>query len=203
MEAGHMTRFSAIVGGLLALVVCGVLFTQASAQTAPPWTTLFDGRNLDAFNPVGTANWKIADGVVQADSGTGFLVTKQPYGDFEIKAEIWVDEKANSGIFIRCADPAKIGADSCYEVNVYDTRPDPAYATGAIVDVAKVTTPLKAGGKWNTLEVRAEGPRLMVTFNGTRTVDVQDAKHARGPIGLQYGAGIVKFRNVQIRALGR
>ena len=70
-----MTRFSAIVGGLLALVVCGVLFTQASAQTPPPWTTLFDGRNLDAFNPVGTANWKIADGAVQADSGTGFLVT--------------------------------------------------------------------------------------------------------------------------------
>jgi len=198
-----MTRFSAIVGGLLALVVGGVLFTQASAQTAPPWTTLFDGRNLDAFNPVGTANWKIADGAVQADSGTGFLVTKQPYGDFEIKADIWVDEKANSGIFIRCADPAKIGADSCYEVNVFDTRPDPAYATGAIVDVAKVTTPMKAGGKWNTLEVRAEGPRLMVTFNGIRTVDVQDAKHARGPIGLQYGAGVVKFRNVQIRALGR
>ena len=198
-----MTRFSAIVGGLLALVVCGVLFTHASAQTAPPWTTLFDGRNLDAFNPIGTANWKIADGAVQADSGTGFLVTKQPYGDFEIKADIWVDEKANSGIFIRCADPAKIGADSCYEVNVFDTRPDPAYATGAIVDVAKVTTPMKAGGKWNTLEVRAEGPRLMVTFNGIRTVDVQDAKHARGPIGLQYGAGVVKFRNVQIRSLGR
>ncbi len=198
-----MTRFSAIVGGLLALVVCGVLFTQASAQTPPPWTTLFDGRNLDAFNPVGTANWKIADGAVQADSGTGFLVTKQPYGDFEIKADIWVDEKANSGIFIRCADPAKIGADSCYEVNVFDTRPDPAYATGAIVDVAKVTTPMKAGGKWNTLEIRAEGPRLMVTFNGIRTVDVQDAKHARGPLGLQYGAGVVKFRNVQIRALGR
>jgi len=198
-----MTRFSVIVGGLLALAVCGVLFTQASAQTAPAWTTLFDGRNLDAFNPVGTANWKIADGAVQADSGTGFLVTKQPYGDFEIKADIWVDEKANSGIFIRCADPAKIGADTCYEVNVYDTRPDPAYATGAIVDVAKVTTPMKAGGKWNTLEIRAEGPRLMVTLNGMRTVDVQDAKHARGPIGLQYGAGVVKFRNVQVRALGR
>jgi hypothetical protein len=198
MEAGTMKRFSVVVG---LLVVCGAFVHQASAQT--PWTTLFDGRNLDAFNPVGTANWKIADGAVQADSGTGFLVTRQPYGDFEIKADIWVDEKANSGIFIRCADPAKIGADSCYEVNVYDTRPDPAYATGAIVDVAKVTTPMKAGGKWNTLEVRAEGPRLMVTFNGVRTVDVQDTKHARGPIGLQYGAGVVKFRNVQIRSLGR
>ena len=198
-----MRCVTAIAGGLLALVLCGVFVTRTSAQATPPWATLFDGRNLDALTPVGTANWRIAEGAVQADSGTGFLVTKQPYGDFEIKADIWVDEKANSGIFIRCADPAKIGADTCYEVNVYDTRPDPAYATGAIVDVAKVTTPMKAGGKWNTLEIRAEGPRLMVTFNGVRTVDVQDAKHARGPIGLQYGAGVVKFRNVQIRSLGR
>jgi hypothetical protein len=197
-----MKRFSAIALGLLALVLCTVPGNQASAQTTP-WTTLFDGKSLDAFNKVGDANWRLADGVVQADSGTGFLVTKQPYGDFEIKAEFWVDEKANSGIFIRCADPTKIGADSCYEVNIFDTRPDPTYGTGAIVDVAKVATMPKAGGKWNTYEIRAEGPRMIVTLNGVRTVDVQDAKHARGPIGLQYGAGVVKFRNVQIRALGR
>ncbi len=197
-----MKRFSAIVLGLLALVLCGVPVNQASAQTTP-WTTLFDGKSLDAFNMVGNANWRLADGVVQADSGTGFLVTKQPYGDFEIKAEFWVDEKANSGIFIRCADPTKIGADSCYEVNIFDTRPDPTYGTGAIVDVAKVTTLPKAGGKWNTYEIRAEGPRMIVTLNGVRTVDVQDTKHARGQIGLQYGAGVVKFRNVQIRSLGR
>ena len=198
-----MKRFSAMAIGLLALVLCGAHINRASAQTAPPWTTLFDGKNLDAFNKVGDANWRLADGVVQADSGTGFLVTKQPYGDFEIKAEFWVDEKANSGIFIRCADPVKVGADTCYEVNVFDTRPDPTYGTGAIVNVAKVTTMPKAGGKWNTYEIRAEGPRMIVTLNGVRTVDVQDTKHARGQIGLQYGAGVVKFRNVQIRALGR
>src|SRR5258706_7813413 len=114
MEAGPMKRFSAIALGLLAFVLCGVPVNQASAQTTP-WTTLFDGKNLDAFNKVGDANWRLADGLVQADSGTGFLVTKQPYGDFEIKAEFWVDEKANSGIFIRCADPVKVGADTCYE----------------------------------------------------------------------------------------
>jgi hypothetical protein len=196
-----MTRSSAIAVGLLALVLCGV---QAAAQTTPAWTTLFDGRSLDAFNTVGAANWKIVDGIVQADGGMGgYLVTKQPYGDFEIKAEFWVDEKANSGIFIRCANPQMLGADTCYEVNIFDTRPDPTYATGAIVDVAKPTTAMKAGGKWNTYEIRAEGPRMIVTLNGTRTVDVQDTKHARGVIGLQYGVGVVKFRNVQIRALGR
>jgi hypothetical protein len=30
-------------------------------------------------------------------------------------------------------------------------------------------------------------------------VDVQDTKHARGPFSLQYGAGVVKFRKVEIR----
>lgn len=196
-----MKRVFAIVVGLIA--AGGIQTHHASAQAAPPWTTLFDGRSLDAFSPVGNANWKIVEGAVQADSGTGFLLTKQSYGDFEIKAEFWVDTPANSGIFIRCADPQKVGADTCYEVNIFDTRPDPTYGTGAIVDVAKPATMLKAGGKWNTYEINARGARLIVTLNGVKTVDVQDTKHARGPIGLQYGAGVVKFRNVQIRSLDR
>jgi hypothetical protein len=32
-------------------------------------------------------------------------------------------------------------------------------------------------------------------------VDVEHTGHQRGPIALQYGAGIVKFRNVKIRPL--
>jgi 3-keto-disaccharide hydrolase len=193
-----MKRWLSMIAVLL--VVFGALyFNNASAQTA--WTTLFDGKNLNAFNSVGNANWKIVDGVVQADSGAGYLTTKQPYGDFEIKAEFWVDEKANSGIFIRCENPQMLGADTCYEVNIYDTRPDPTYGTGAIVNVGKPSTMLKAGGKWNTYEIKAQGPRMIVTLNGVQTVDVQDTKHARGVIGLQYGAGVVKFRLVQIRTL--
>ena len=152
-----MKRFSALPAALLALVCCAGHFISASAQGAPSWITLFDGKNLNAFHPVGTANWKIVDGVLQADSGTGFLVTTQPYGDFEIKAEFWVDEPANSGIFLRCDNSEMITADTCYEVNVFDTRPDPAYGTGAIVNVAKPTTILKAGGKWNTYRSRRRG----------------------------------------------
>jgi hypothetical protein len=38
--------------------------------------------------------------------------------------------------------------------------------------------------------------------NGQRTVsNVQDGKHARGRITLQYGAGVVKFRKVEVRAI--
>jgi len=46
-----------------------------------------------------------------------------------------------------------------------------------------------------------EGPHLVVTLNGTRTVDVLDHKLSRGPIALQYGAGVVKFRKVEIKPL--
>ena len=52
---------------------------------------------------------------------------------------------------------AKIDSKVCYEVNIFDKRPDPTYGTGAIVDVAKVDPMPKAGGKWNTFEITAQG----------------------------------------------
>jgi hypothetical protein len=45
------------------------------------------------------------------------------------------------------------------------------------------------------------GAKFTVVLNGMRMVDVNDTKHARGPIALQYGAGTVKFRNVRVRTL--
>ena len=73
--------------------------------------------------------------------------------------------------------------------------------TGAIVDIAKVDPMPKAGGKWNTFEITAKGPQLVVVLNGQKTVDVQDSKHASGPFALQYGSGVVKFRKVQLKPL--
>ena len=194
-----MKRIAAVVAGLLVFSAASSLM-PVEAQGG--WTTLFDGKNMDAFNKVGDANWTIADGVLQADKGMGgYLVTKQTYTDFEIRAEFWVDTPANSGIFIRCDNPQMPGAEACYEVNIFDTRPDPSYGTGGIVNVAKVAAPIKAGGKWNTYDIRAQGSHLTVTLNGMKTADANDTKHARGPFALQYGAGVVKFRKVEIRPL--
>jgi hypothetical protein len=94
-----------------------------------------------------------------------------------------------------------IDGKTCYEVNIFDKRPDPSYGTGAIVDVAKVNPMPKAADKWNTYEITAKGPKLTVILNGEKTVDVEDTKHATGPIALQYGSGVVKFRKVQIKPL--
>ena len=173
--------------------------TRVSAQAAAGWKTIFDGKSLNGWTPIGDANWKLADGVVQADMGTGFLVSNDSYGDFELRAEIWVDEPANSGVFIRASNPKEITAMNAYEVNIFDKRPDQAYRTGAIVDVAKPMSVENAANQWNTLVITAKGPRMTVNLNGKPMVDVMNTAHARGPIALQHGAGVVKFRKVDIR----
>ena len=164
---------------------------------------------MDNFVTQGDANWRVDNGLVLADQGKGgFLVTKKSYKDFEIRAEFWAASDTNSGIFIRATNPQKIGADTSYEVNIWDIRPDPKYGSGAIVDFAAVTTPLQntVGGKWNVLEIRAVGNEITVILNGIQTVKLNNSKFAAGPFALQYGAGVkgalggpIKWRKVQVR----
>ena len=196
-----MKHSAVIILGLLFIGVVGFQPVSGASGQAGEWTTLFDGSSLDGWNALGTANWELADGAVQADSGGGMLVTEASYADFELTLEFWVDETANSGIFIRCSDPQSIRDTNSYEVNIYDTRPNQDYRTGGIVNFARPTSVINSGGRWNTYEIVARGPRLTVTLNGTRTVDIEDTQYADGPIALQYGAGVVKFRNVRIRPL--
>ncbi len=183
---------------------------EALAQTAAPrrrdtrtnWVTLLDGRSMDGWSPIGDANWTVTDGVVWANKGNGYLVSKNTYTNFEIRAEFWADADCNSGIFIRCSDPTKIDAKNAYEVNIFDKRPDPTYGTGAIVDVAKPAKMLKAADKWNNYDIVARGDRFTVTLNGVRTIDgARDARHASGWIGLQSAGGTIKFRKVEIRTI--
>ncbi|HEY7671434.1 MAG TPA: DUF1080 domain-containing protein [Gammaproteobacteria bacterium] len=172
----------------------------ASAPSAAgDWDTLFDGTDLAHFNPIGDANWEIVDGTVRANSGNGFLVTEESYSDFDLELEFWVTPDANSGVFLRCMNPLEISAMSCYEANIYDQRPDPKYRTGGIVDVASPMHELNTGGRWNSYAISLDGSHLRVTLNDVPMVDVEDSKLANGPIGLQYGAGTVIFRNVRIR----
>ncbi len=204
-----MKRLSAVTAGLvIAFSVFGCSYMPGQSDAS--WTTLIDGTaGLDNFNPIGEANWRAEDGAIVADKGKGgYLVSKNSYKDFQIRAEFWADHTTNSGVFIRCTDPGKVTATSAYEVNIYDQRPEPDYGTGAIVNVAKVAPMPKAGGKWNTYEITAKGSQLTVVLNGFQTVDVQDGKHAEGRVALQFGngpkdapGGAIKWRKVQIRSL--
>lgn len=169
------------------------------------WQTLFDGSSLSGWNQVGDGNWRVVDGAIVADAKTGkdngFLVSTQSYKDFEIRVEFWASSDANSGIYVRCSEPAAPTDRTCYEANIFDQRPEPKYGTGAIVHIGAVDPMPKAGGQWNTYLFTLKGTELTLVLNGVQTARVQDAKLAGGPVALQYAAGAVKFRKVQIRPL--
>jgi len=202
-----MKRWSSVTTGLLVIAVTAFGFASSSyGQADAGWITLIDGATgLENWNRVGDANWRAAEGAIQADQKTeqasSFLVSKNSYADFQIRVEFWASDDANSGIYMRCADPKTPTDKTCYEANIFDQRPDPTYGTGAIVHIAAVSPMPKAGGKWNTYDITVKGTRLTVTLNGVRTVDVEDSKLPTGPIALQYAAGVVKFRKVQIKPL--
>ena len=90
---------------------------------------------------------------------------------------------------------------NAYEVNIYDTRPDQTYRTGGVVNFAAPSTVINTPNQWNTYDITADGENIRVILNGVTTADVNDDTYSTGPITLQYGAGVVKFRNIRIRAL--
>src|SRR5688572_21402808 len=158
-QGGPMKAFA--WKGLVAVALVAALTSCASMGGGDGWVTLVDGtKGLDNFNRVGEANWTATDGAIQATQGgkeAAYLVSKSSYRDFMMRVEFWASDDANSGIFMRCQDPAKITDETCYEANIFDQRPDPTYGTGAIVKVAKVSPMPKAGGKWNTYEITLRG----------------------------------------------
>jgi hypothetical protein len=200
------TRACALVMGLIVVAfVIMHLVPQASGQTGPGWVTLLDGTNMGDWIHVGQTNWRLEDGAVVADKrtskGAAYLATKTPYKDFQIYAEFWASDDANSGIFLRCSDVEKIGSKTCYEVNIFDQRKDPTYGTGAIVNYVEVHPMPKAGGKWNTFEITAKGRHITVVLNGKTTADLHNGMFAEGPFALQHGSGVIKFRKVAIKPL--
>ncbi|MFZ0673294.1 MAG: DUF1080 domain-containing protein [Pseudolabrys sp.] len=182
----------------------GSLVSKAVSQEAG-WITLFDGKSLDGWDQVGESNWRVEDGAIVVDKmagkEAGYLVSKKPYKNFIVRVEFWPSDDANSGIYFRCLDPKKITDRTCYEANIFDQRQDPSYGTGAITRYVEVNPMPKAGGKWNTYEVTANGRDITVVLNGQMTAKLRNGMFDEGPIVLQHGAGGIKFRKIEVKPL--
>ena len=199
-----MTRWATLASAMLV----SALAAAGTASGQDGFVSLFDGKSMDGWTTVGTANWRVEDGALVADKSTappnskgGHLITKDSYKNHQIYAEFWTDEKANSGIFVRCKDPRKIGARDCYEFNIFDSRPDPSYGTCAIVYFAEANPRLKAAGKWNTMEITANKRQLVLTLNGQKTAETNNGFFEEGHFTLQWGGGVIKFRKVAVKPL--
>ncbi|MSO83593.1 MAG: DUF1080 domain-containing protein, partial [Acidobacteria bacterium] len=158
-------------------------------------------KTFNNFTMTGNANWKITDGVAEADVPRGYLVSKASYTDFDLHVEVWVLPASNAGVMLRITDVRDPGIQNAYEVNVNDTRKDQDGRTGSIVNVAKPLVKFDSGNKWTAIDITVRGPKMTVRMDGTLVAEGTDAKYKTGQIALQAAGDVVKYRNVQIRVV--
>jgi hypothetical protein len=177
--------------------------TLSAKEVEAGWILLFDGETRFGWAPRGPAKWAVADGTLTpvAGTGKGFLATTTEFPNYRLKAEFWVDDVANSGVFLRCPTTGEINSRNAYEVNIYDRHAQ--WPTGSINDVIRTRESPQTAGHWNSYDITADGTRLVVRLNGATVVNTRDSRHARGTLGLQYnGEGEVAFRDIKLQPLG-
>jgi hypothetical protein len=202
-----MKRIALLLSALTLCAGCATTNSKpnqlSSAEKQAGWTLLFDGESLTGWTPRDQACWDVVDGAIayRAGSGPGFLCTGKSYGDFELKVDFWVDDVANSGVFLRCPATEPIAGTNAYEVNISDSHLK--WPTGSINEVARRQGDIRSAGRWNSYHIAAQGNHLVVRFDGHVVVDTHDDREQFGQIGLQQfeGRGMVKFRNIKLKSL--
>ncbi len=189
------------------LIGVSTLIGGESHSAESDWITLLDGSvpaTLNNWSRIGVDNWRVEDGAVVADkrivNDDNFLISNKSYSDFQLRAEFWVDAAAQSGIMFRGLDPYRVNPRNSYDLNICDGCGD-GYGTGSIINFVAVKPPLLAAGKWNTLDITAEGKHITVVLDGVQTVDMIDSTFPAGLLSLKYGGGVVKWRKIQIKPL--
>jgi hypothetical protein len=199
-----------------------VLLSGCLAASSAAEIPLFDGKTLDGWEGDTQKTWRIEDGCIVAGTlaekapRNEFLATVKSYKNFVLRLDYQLEGTegfVNSGVQIRSvridqppnemrgyqADIGKGWTGSIYDEsrrNKVIAKADPA-----VIDKTEKI------GEWNHYEVRCDGARIVLTLNGTQTVDYteDDASIPRdGKIAVQiHGGGktIVRFRNITIDQL--
>lgn len=195
---------------LFGLCVC--LAGCSSTGSGGGGKRLFNGRDLTGWVPMHGGEWKVEGGTIVGRNGVGWttnpeksgswLRTEKEYSSFTLELEYAINNRGNSGIFIRSAlekNPAFTG----HEAQILDDhgKPPEKFRTGALYDVVAPTKNMsRPTGEWNAVRIDCDGRRVQVTMNGEKIVDYQTDRLTRGYLGLQNHDtnAVVRFRNIRI-----
>jgi len=186
--------------------------TLVSSTISAQKKKIFNGKNLKGWEIYGTEKWFVEDGFLVCESGPdaeyGYLGTKKQYKDFELTVDFKQEADGNSGVFFRSTiDGTKIAG---WQAEVAP----PGHSTGGIYESYGRGWLIKPDpdkenlkmGDWNTLKIRAVGPKVTTWLNGEQKIEIEDDKigSATGSIALQIhsGGGIrVLWRNIKIEEI--
>jgi 3-keto-disaccharide hydrolase len=167
-----------------------------------------------ASNEKALPHWKVEDGILYYDGKGDSLQTAKDYGDFEFWIDWKIEEKGDSGIYLR-GQP---------QVQVWDSDnstgargEDKGSGSGGLWNnppKSKGKMPLKKAdkkpGEWNTFRIVMKGDDVTVYLNGELVVDKAPLANywekgkplpATGPIELQHHGDKLWFKNIYIKEL--
>jgi len=174
--------------------------------------TLFNGKNLDGWkltNPNNANGWVAEDGVLvnrptqpegKPHVSYGNLRTIREFEDFNLKFEVNVPEKSNSGVYLR----------GIYELQILDSygKPLNPHNMGAIYSrITPSVSAEKPAGQWQAFDVTLLNRHVTVVLNGKKIIDNEPLMGCTGgalwsdpmrpgPLYLQGNHGAASFRNI-------
>ena len=130
-----MRQFYSSAIGLLSLVAVSAMAQNGAPNTLTPaekaagWTLLFDGRSLPAWRGFKSgappAGWKAVDGMVVREASGGDLMTRDQYGDFELRLEWKVSKAGNSGVMFHITNEGAETYQTGPEMQILDNSGHP------------------------------------------------------------------------------
>jgi hypothetical protein len=164
-------------------------------------------------------SWKLENGVLFTEDGSGWLSTVRQYDDFILSLEFRIPRAGRGGVLIRApheGNPAYEGL----EIQILDDSApqwrdlQPDRYTGGLYDVQAPSE--RVGGKagqWQRTVIGCRGSRVKVAVNRKTVVDTdlsfypyKFASHPgltrrSGYIGLRSHGTKIEFRNIRLRPL--
>jgi hypothetical protein len=210
------------------VVTPGATFSDAAPPPADA-IVLFDGHDLSHWmGEKGKPEWKVRDGYMEVVPHSGYIHTKEEFGDCQLHLE-WAEPaklqghsqgRGNSGVFFQ----------GLYEVQILDNYNNPTYADGLCGGLYGQSPPLvnacKKPGAWQTYDIIFQAARFgadhqlirpasaTVMQNGVLLhhkqaflgptgwrilANYKKETPARAPLALQDHGNPVRFRNIWLR----
>lgn len=184
---------------------------KTTEEESADWISVFNGRDLEGWEPSGSASWTVENGKITCRPGAGpapgALWSEISHEDFLLAVTFRAAWPVHAGIWVRST-----GTDKGLRIEIFE-RPDPAAYTGSLLLPGIGLVLVNPSGdlvdreSWNTLSMKVEGDRFQVWLNGAEIGAVRTAAPKAGKIGFHIerpgkdGKGTFIIREVQIKPL--
>ncbi|MEI6183606.1 MAG: DUF1080 domain-containing protein [Polynucleobacter sp.] len=190
----NLTQFAGTVC-FWALLITTPCMSQVIVTTAGGSIPLFNGQDTSAWTQTGGANWYPIDNGVAVNQGSGMLVGKYYFTDYQIQFNYRIDGETQFSLFTHCLDVNNISPNSALEINLSNT-PKKGYGPGSVMGMIKAPH-IPVVNQWNTVFISSESNKLTVILNGVTVANKLDYQNFQtGPLAIQFGGGKLEITNL-------